>query len=204
MLQQIETTLWDEIERFGYPKPGISSADEYMNQHTKRWEFIQKYSFAFPSPEAVKIIVKFADGEKILEIGAGSGLWARLLSIDGAMITATDDFSWSDEKRRDRAAITVPGRFYSVEKLIAGRATRKYIDHNVLFLCWPPYNTNMAYNALKSFQGNKVVYIGEGYDGCTGNDKFHNLLEKEWEEVSHHKIPQWDAIHDRMYLYKRN
>jgi hypothetical protein len=48
-----------------------------------------------------------------------------------------------------------------------------------------------------------VVYIGEHWWGCTATDAFHRLLDNEWEKINEIAIPQWDGIHDRVFVYKR-
>ncbi len=74
----------------------------------------------------------------------------------------------------------------------------------VLMLCWPPYAEPMGFHALKGFRGDRLVYIGERYGGCTGDDAFHELLEAEWDTISEHALPQWEGINDRLFIYQRN
>jgi nucleoside phosphorylase len=68
--------------------------------------------------------------------------------------------------------------------------------------CWPPYATEMATDALVSFSGDRVIYIGE-CGGCTADNEFEDLLEKEWTEVEDFRIPKWFGIHDKMRLFNR-
>lgn len=73
-----------------------------------------------------------------------------------------------------------------------------------LFLCWPPYDKDFAYNVLKAYQGNTLIYVGEGEGGCTGDDNFFKLLEKEWEEVAYDDgFTSWSGIHDQLIIYRR-
>ena len=73
-----------------------------------------------------------------------------------------------------------------------------------LFLCWPPYNTPMAYDALRFYPGDMLVYCGEHY-GCTANDDFFELLEREWEEVATNCMTHvsWDGLRDYVTIYTR-
>lgn len=34
--------------------------------------------------------------------------------------------------------------------------------------------------SLKYYRGNRFIYVGEGSGGCTGDGKFHDLLEDRW------------------------
>ena len=62
----------------------------------------------------------------------------------------------------------------------------------VLFLSWPNYNTDFAYKALKRFQGDTVIFLGEDAGGCTGDEKFHQLLgNSHWlGRATNHHPPQ--------------
>ena len=75
-------------------------------------------------------------------------------------------------------------------------------DH-ALMLCWPPYDDDMAARALTRYQGDRVIYVGEGAGGCTGNDAFHAALAEQWDPIAHYEIPQWDGIHDGVHVYAR-
>lgn len=179
------------------PKPILlASIEENIKAYGRRKIFIEKYSWAVPSYDAITTIANFVKDDVILEIGSGSGLWASLLRAEGTHIYPTDkqESCWQHEH----------GKFCHVERLTASQAIKKYNeDCNALMMVWPPYNKRMAYYALSAFKGNKVIYIGEGYGGCTGCDKFHQLLAKEWELKQEVNIPQWYDIHDGVYLYDR-
>jgi hypothetical protein len=81
-------------------------------------------------------------------------------------------------------------------------AVKKY-NTNVLMTIFPPYNDKMAYNALKKFKGEKVVYIGESAGGCTGCDKFHDLLQLEWKLEKKIDLQVWFGMRDALYLYTK-
>ena len=77
-------------------------------------------------------------------------------------------------------------------------------DHQerTLFLCWP-YMDDMAYQALGLYQGQTVIYIGEGRGGCCANDEFFSTLADDWEAVEEVEIPQWWGVHDYLTVYRR-
>src|SRR5262249_778993 len=74
---------------------------------------------------------------------------------------------------------------------------------HTLMLCWPPYEDHMAALALERYRGTRVIYIGEGAGGCTGNDAFHAALAEQWDLVTSHEIPQWQGLHDEVDVYAR-
>ena len=47
-----------------------------------------------------------------------------------------------------------------------------------------------------------MIYVGEGQDGCCANDKFFNLIYRNWESEEL-PIPQWLGLHDNIFILKR-
>jgi hypothetical protein len=155
----------------------------------------KKYAWAIPTKEAVEFIAQYSP---IIEMGAGSGYWANLINLVGGNIIAFDEAPPNEVTNRFFKEGTT---FFSV-KQGTPEIVSNYPNHT-LFLCWPPYDSSMAYETLKAYKGNVVIYVGEGSGGCTGDDQFHDLLEKEWTMTNEIKIPQWYGIHDWLYLYSR-
>ena len=135
----------------------------------------------------------------IIEIGAGTGYWAHMLrSRYGINILAYDKRPLSRTKNgyhKDAKPWTgvLRGRPIKAKKY-PGRA---------LMLCWPPWASPMAAEALKAYTGNTVIYIGEGWGGCTGDREFHRLLDEQFELKADVDIPRWDCIHDWLNIYTR-
>jgi hypothetical protein len=93
--------------------------------------------------------------------------------------------------------------YFPVQEGEAAEVAGRHPDR-VLFLCWPPYNTSMAVDALLAYEGDRVVFIGEGDGGCTGDDQFFEVLRRDWvEEAFLMSHVQWDAIHDFVFVYRR-
>jgi len=162
-----------------------------ISQFERRDAFIERFGFAVPTELVIGRIKKFVGSRQLLEVGAGSGLWARLLSDVGVSVTAVDCRSWRG-----------PGTYYPVQRLSAVSALSCYRDHAALLLCWPDYANPMAAKALKVFKGDRLVYIGEDEGGCTGDDRFHEML-RSWRRVARIAIPQWPGIHDDVVLYEK-
>lgn len=166
-----------------------------VSPFSRRDALCRKYAWAIPSPEALDRIAALGP---IVEIGAGTGYWAYLLGEMGVDVLAYD--------------INPPGPGSSnhyhkgvdpwTEVLQGGPEQAIYHPERTLLLCWPPYETPMAYEALRAYRGNTVVYIGEGEGGCTGDDSFHDLLHTEWT-VEQFDIPTFDWIHDSLHVCTR-
>ena len=161
-----------------------------------RHPMVTEYAWAIPSDHALKTIVKFSNS--ICEIGAGTGYWAYMLTQYGASVVAYD--------------LAIPGRhknewghkrtWFDVQH--GDVLSINQHQNKGLMLCWPPYDHPMSEAILKLYTGSKVIYIGEGSGGCTGSEAFHELLETDFTEIDCIDIPQWDGIHDRVYLLERN
>src|SRR5688500_10600535 len=87
-----------------------------------RKKLIWAYSWAIPSLEGIHAISQYSP---IVELGAGTGYWAWLLSQVGAQVTAFD-----------HEPLQVP-RWHSIEQGDESMVHR-YSDR-ALFLCWPPF-----------------------------------------------------------------
>lgn len=160
--------------------------------------FREHFSFAIPTNEAIKEIKDFSCGNTILEIGSGIGLWAKLLHEKCVDIIATDpeEKMWKHFQNK---------KWFNVECLDAIKAIEKY-KPKVLMTVWPSYSELWTGQALKSFYrngGEKVIYIGESDGGCTGDHLFHRILNKCFKNISIIYIPQWEGIHDAVFLMER-
>jgi len=158
---------------------------------------VKKFSWAIPNNEALDTIAKYGP---IVELGAGAGYWAYLLRSRGIVVEAYDkdpttkmnvcgyefETMWTDVAVGDTSVL----QYYSGGK-------------HALMLCWPCYDDPFAYNALTAYKGNTLIYIGESWGGCTGDDQFFSLLRDEWECTEVVDIPRWDSIRDSLFVYKR-
>jgi hypothetical protein len=163
------------------------------NRYSSRQELVRKYSWAIPNDEAINYLVSLSP---IIEIGAGAGYWASLIRMMGGEIIALDKDPYKNH--------WAEGNWTQVDKFTSYYQLRKkaYSNHT-LFLCWPPYDDSMAFDCLKKYQGSRLVYIGEGWGGCTADDAFFDLLNNEWEKDISIDIPQWDGMRDYLISYRR-
>ena len=161
-----------------------------------RDELVKKFAWAIPSNEAVELIAKYSP---IVEMGAGTGYWAMMIEQAGGKVECFDlnpPLLGKNNYRHKRQC----------HKIGKGTPLKlrndKFKDHT-LFLCWPPCYDNTALHSIKHFKGHRLIYVGEGSGGCNANDEFFDMLDNEWEEQESLDIPQWNAIHDNLTIYKR-
>jgi hypothetical protein len=172
------------------PKPGMEGIIDTCRQIERRKFYTKNVAWSVPSIESVDHILSFFDGSEIISVCAGTGLWEQLFRIRAHVkITVTDN--------------NPPDRVFTpVLKMSSETAILSTPDADGLFICWPPYESDAASLALKSFNGDKVCYIGELH-GCTADDDFHEELESSWDLVDRVIIPRWYGLKDAAYLYTR-
>jgi hypothetical protein len=143
------------------------------------------FAWAVPTEDAIQTVSRYSTS--VVEIGAGRGYWAWMMRQAGIAVAAFDagsfPFTWDKVVRGDERAVLF------------------YPDHT-LFLCWPPWNSDMAYNALAWHRGDYVVYVGEWMGGCA-NQRFFTLLASTFEAIDLANIPQWCNRDDRLVIFKR-
>ena len=171
---------------------------------------VKHYAWAIPTEEAIEAIVECGP---VVEIGAGSGYWASLIAQKGGDVVAYDQHD--PESNPD---YPFEQGWFEVQR----GGPEKAAEHSdrALFLCWPPYDAPFAADCVKAYQGDTIIFVGEGSGGCTAdNDFFRAVGERgcywgdeeepkeppsdEWEQVKSVDIPQWDGIHDYMTIYRR-
>jgi hypothetical protein len=160
-----------------------------MYEFQYRDKCIGKYGFAVPTESALREILKVSP-KGIVEIGAGSGYWSKLLQLLGADVIACDDCS---------GVYTFKvGEFFPVQPVGYEKIFRtKSIHERTLLVVWPNTDNLKIFN---KYRGDTVVYVGEISEGCTGYD---SKIEKTWELVKEIEIPVWTGIHDSLGIFKR-
>jgi hypothetical protein len=194
-----ESEIWSAIEAAG---PLLESstfdpllvddvvwAERLTSQYDRRRAFVASYAWAVPTREAIRRICTFVGGHRVLEVCAGSGLWARLLSSAGTSVVATD------------GAPGLQDAWFPVEVAEAEAAVRRHTDCQALLLCWPPFKDACAFRALRTFDDDLAIYIGDVR--FTAEVQFHSLLLRSWELIQSIPLPSWPGIVDGVYLYAR-
>lgn len=155
----------------------------------------ERYSFAVPSPRALNLIAGYGP---IVEVGAGTGYWARLLADRGVDILAYD----TAPPAQGGNEWTGKEQFHEV--LQADETAAAAHPDRALMLCWPPHNSRMAGRALDAYRGQTVIFIGEPSPGSAcADDKFFEALEDQFELDRRCSLPNWPMLHDQVMIWRR-
>jgi hypothetical protein len=185
------------------------------------------FAWAVPNEKAMEILRNL--NQPILEIGAGTGYWAWLLSGNGdegeggVDIVAYDAIDSHDgHKHRFRHDMVRDGGVEQASsKEHAGRA---------LMLCWPDIVGDSAsddadrgtfgYDTLKAYnQGDIVIYVGElgpsvvraskGWGdpfppgGSSASAAFQDELRARFELTQRVELPNWPPYNSHLTVWKR-
>lgn len=185
--------------------------------HRVEFEVCRRWAWAVPNTTALTAIAQAApDG--VVEIGAGAGYWAYELGRRGVDVRAYDPtppehgragrwhtgYEWHPVRRGDHsAASTHPDR--------------------TLLVCWPEHDAAWAAAGVIAYHqagGTRVIYVGEGPGGMTGDAALHTTLGITAPETDPPAdaprpartlfspahtvaIPQWANIHDALTVCER-
>lgn len=170
-----------------------SSADEIVGRHRQRDLFIKEFGFAIPCAEAIEACAAYAP---LVEVGAGSGYWAKLIAHRAGprAVVATDPvLSYQFQFKH--------GSYYLTWPLQAKTAVRRFPDRNVL-LVWPGLDATWPTQCLKAMRvGRVLLSVDEGAGGCCGADSYFAVLGDCFEEITTIELPMFDGIHDRMTVW---
>jgi 16S rRNA G966 N2-methylase RsmD len=179
---------------------------EILRPFKLREEWTEKGMWAFVSWRWVNPLAAWIGNRKCLEVMSGCGWLSLALMSRGVDIKATDDMSWHGHEIRK-------GKWKQVvetEKLDAIDAVKKYAKEvDLIVMSWPPYDENIGYKVLREMnrqnKNARMIYIGEGWGGCTADDEFFQHFEEIEDEgfnEAANKFQAWEGIHDRLILGK--
>lgn len=168
--------------------------------NSQRHDIVSEFSFTIPY---YSILQKVASFSPIVEIGAGSGYWARCLTEMGADVIAYDSFPPGEQNSWEwyNGNPWFDDTWYSINKgdhsAAAGHPDR------TLFMAWPMPMNPMAYYALNSYKnagGRTVIFIGDPHPGSSGDEYFYQLLYKH-RELENTDLYSWPGIKEKLLIY---
>jgi len=208
-ISQEENDIIDYIVSQINQKQIPNSYPEYMFNNINKWslrdKFIKQMGFSLVSFDWIIPLSKWIGSRKCLEVMSGTGSLSFALKQQGTDIMATDDFSWTGQNNWNQNK----NYWTNIENIDAVKAVEKYgKEVNVIIMSWP-YMDDIAYKVLlKMREVNPfciMIFIGEGYGGCTASDEFFDsIIEIEDETFSEavKEYKQWWGIHDYPQLVK--
>ena len=148
---------------------------------TGRDRLVSRYAFAIPTHAALSELCAVSpDG--IIELGAGTGYWAMLLSRMGTDVLAVDaDPAPSSTNPWFAGSEPWADVLKGTEDLVATCPQR------TLLLVWPTRGAAWAAEGVLAYHqagGRCVAYVGEPAGGRTGDEMLHKLLGTATECIS--------------------
>jgi hypothetical protein len=124
------------------------------DDEVSRLELAQRYAYVYPDPPLVRVLCELGP---LVEIGAGTGCWARKLRDIGADVLAFDQAPPNGDR---------PNRYHShtptwTEVEPGDHTMLTAYSDRALFLCWPPLFSSLG-DCLDFYEGNTVACIGDG------------------------------------------
>jgi hypothetical protein len=199
-------TLWRQLfgnqnyncnERFFNSEDPKFDIKEYMelsrNSMCLRDICSIKYAWAIPCDEAIQEIVKHSP---IIEIGAGTGYWANLITQAGGGVAAYDVRPVNLKNN-----LFHPGAQPFFDVKVGNHKKIPQHPNCTLMLCWPPCHSKLTKKCLDLYRQDTLIYIGEYNTNSSWSEDLDDPSKWLLEKII--KIPQWQALHDEMFIFKR-
>ena len=175
-----------------------------LTDYKSRKEYI-KYSFPILTYNWLKPLADFLKkyNYRTVDLCCGVGYISFYLKKLGLKnIKAVDNFTWNDHWKRKPLK--------HVKKYNALKYVKYHKNYDAVILSWPLYESRLAYNIARNLKLNTIlIYIGEGYGGCTGDNNFHEYLHKNFkllEDITNNlqdNFLNFDGMHDNIYIYEK-
>jgi len=223
VISQIPTDLkdsYEDIDEFFKVTERFGPSDAHHNHGPTRYlneiaadpnppeypMLIEMYTFrvlfghTYLTLSQIQEIKKFIGTDTVIEVGAGNGYVGHALKLSGVDIVLTD--VENDQNVYPARFMIGKQTWTSVEHLNHIKAMKKYGCRDCLLLIWPPPD-HMASQTIQLFEGNKLVYIGEGMQGDCANNEFFLWLSLEWKLEAVVELKHFIGSKDTIYLYTR-
>ncbi len=189
------TSFYNPVQEY-WIKASLRPSDSSFSTlgHHCRTAIIPTFGFAVPDERAIRTIASLGP---VVEMGAGRGYWAWCLKQVGCDIIA-----YNEDVPPQWGEFALHDYLYHPVEVGTPEILREHGDRTLL-LVWPPYDEPMASDCLRNWTGKYVCYVGEGYGDCTGDDTYHETLDRCFTLVDHFPLSTWPGVHDSFFLYKR-
>ena len=134
------------------------------------------YAFSVIDNQSLTRIASFIqqNGNQVIDIGAGTGYHAALLTQLGIHVMAFDIMPYNNNYCQAEL------EFYPVHQFDGGTITAQYPNH-IPWLSWiDNRNERYVYEALANTQSNVFIYVGGGYGGGDASPTLLNDIRKQW------------------------
>ena len=190
-------------------------------QATDRDVLVRQFGLAVPDERVLRLIERHAP-RGVLELGAGTGYWARLLHDRGIDVVAYDIAPPPSAENRWFAGQPTWHPVRSGDEHVVA-------DHpeRTLLLVWPTRNEDWAATAADMHLrngGQRLIYVGEPPGGRTGDLRLHAVLglvgrclacaydldsvpctcsvSERWRLVAEVELPRWQGHDDQLFVFE--
>lgn len=172
------------------------------------------YAYATISQSVISqlpsLLSRYGMHQGIIEAGAGTGYIANLFIRAGISTEAFDVHPTNSGSNSSSVHNGYHGATPSYVSVRQGKssALHKYFSHTLskaLLLCYPPPDSTMAYDALRSFVqhgGSLFVHVGE-FRGLTGNSTFEQLLMDDFALLQRFPCLPWGTDAAELTIWRR-
>lgn len=142
------------------------------------------------TPKAIETLLPLSP---LVQVGAGRGHWEHDLTCAGADVVAYEDSG----VLRALSGVGLVGRI-----LPGGEDELKHHADKTLLLVYPPPGET-ALRWVEAYEGDDMVYVGEGRDGLNACDEFFDKLDEEWEVTTIMDLDPFPQCYERLYVLRR-
>ena len=149
----------------------------YTSDVENRSHYINQAGWYILNSKTLEHLVTILGSDRVVEVFSGTGYlnyWLQYYREPDYVTKAYDSRMY----RKYQAAWAKP---YAGSKKNAFNVNLKSFD--TVIMCWPAYDENHAYRIVRKMKpGQRLIYQGEWWGGCTGNDQFFNYLDDHFIE----------------------
>lgn len=178
--------------------PGEASYEGWM----LRREVTSQYAWTVTAPATLDFVRQHCT-KRVVDPLAGTGYWGYLLA-QCAIRVISSDVCPPNKNSTLNAWHQNASTFVDVRRAEGAVTAQMSVESDTLLLSWPPFADSTGFDVVSAFAGNRLIFIGEGAGGCTGDDAMWELLGAEWTERDWHQPVQFDGIHDYVWAFDRN
>lgn len=170
---------------------------DWPSSYLSRYTFVEQYSWTIPDPQSLMFVTHHSAGS-IIDPIAGTGYWCYLLhQLDVDCLA----FDIHPPEPTTGANLYHPKQrtWHHVQQADAADAVTD--TNHTLLLSWPPRD-DTAHRALKTYTGDRIIYIGEGPESCA-DEAFFTDLTTTFNDIAGHIPVRWGGLHDSIIVYDR-
>lgn len=187
----------------------LMSRDEWNTGEYRSFEYrcgyVRRLGWFILTQETAAVLANYLKGKRTIEVFAGTGHLARSMRALGGlerdMYRAYDNGEMKNfYTQSNPKGVTRKNAFLGPIK-----------KADVIVMTWPMYDTNDAARiAAKMVPGQILVYNGESAGGCTGDDKFFEILEEKFtvmkfitDQLNENHV-RFQGINDAWCVYRKD